>query len=161
MKNYESLFNTNDNLYNPCCEVITGNNIDMELCKDDCEVRADIVVSRNSTVRVWGQVKDCNDNPIGNALVKLVKPVLINGCIEYTGIAHTLTDCAGFYQFDIETPKTNSRYKILVGKATEGNDKTINSSNCAPCSPNPCAQPPCPPPQPPYKPNCYERDLDF
>ena len=156
MKSYESLFNTNETLYNPCCEVITGNNIDMELCKDDCEVRADIVVSRSNTVRVWGQVKDCNNNPIANALVKLVKPVLINGCIEHDGVAHTLTDCAGFYQFDVETPKNNVRYKVLVGKATDGAEKTIyNTGNCQPCQPPPCN------PQPPCKQNCYDKDLDY
>lgn len=148
MKSYETLFNGKGYLNNSCCEVINGNNIDMDLCTDDCEIRADIVVSKANTVRVWGQVKDCDDGPVVNALVKLVRPVNMGDKIEYEGVSHTLTDCSGFYQFDVEACQTDVKYKILVGKSTASNERKVcNTGNCNhgnTCKVNKSC-PPCPP----------------
>ena len=141
------------------CEVINGNNIDFEIKKTDCEIRADILVSRVNTVRIWGQVKDCEGNAVSNALVKLVKPVEKCGHVEYQGIAHAITDCNGFYQFDIAPCSGNTNFKILVGKSTSATDRIItNKENCNLKPVECCRQPerPCPKPEPPcHKPEPY------
>lgn len=70
---------------------------------DDCnsEIRSDIIISEHSSVRLWSQVINCNGNPIENALVKLLNIECSCGNISYIGIAHTITDCDAFYQFDL------------------------------------------------------------
>lgn len=124
------------------CEIINGNNIDIDLKKNDCEVRADVVVARNNTVRIWGQIRDCEGVPVPNALVKLVKPVKCQGKVEYQGVAHITTDCNGFYQFEVCPAPCDSCYKILVSKSTHCQDRVIcPSGNCTPCCYNPCNPP--------------------
>lgn len=162
MKNYDSLYNTmnNNNCYSKSSynDLVVGNNIDMNLQKNDTDVRADIVVSRVETVRIWGVVKDCDGMPIPNAMIKLVKPINKNGIMEYESIAYTLADCAGFYQMEAPARDCDSKYKILVSKACIGNERIIHGDNCKPCPPAsscppspPCSPMPpaqhCPPPQ--------------
>jgi hypothetical protein len=117
------------------CELVKGNAINVELNKCDCEIRADIKVERKHCVRIWGQVTDCFGKPVQEALVKLLKPYYAQGHIEYSGIAHTLTDCLGFYQFDVcYCDEDKTRYRILVGKPAVGSERTINEEGiCDPC----------------------------
>jgi len=118
------------------CESITGNTLDLDLKKCDSEVRADIKVgkSKNCCVRVWGQVKDCDGNPVKDALVKLLKSYYYHGKIKFDGISHTTTDCMGFYQFDVCVDDDNTKFKIIVSKANTGTERVIHSSGtCNPC----------------------------
>ncbi len=115
------------------CEHIEGNVVDVEVRKDDCEVRADVKVDRIKTIRLWGQVKDCSGKPIKCALVKLIKKVYTCGKAEYHGIAHTVTDCMGFYQFDICPPKAKEQFKIIVSKPATGKERSIDKEICKPC----------------------------
>jgi hypothetical protein len=117
------------------CEIIKGNAINVELNKCDCEVRADIKVERKHCIRIWGQVTDCSGKPVSEALVKLLKPYPKQGCVEYAGISHTVTDCLGFYQFDVcFCDDDKSKYRILVGKPAKGNDRVIyEEGKCEPC----------------------------
>lgn len=117
------------------CEAIIGNAVDVDLKKGDCEVRVDIKVGKKHCIRVWGQVKDCEGNPVNEALVKLLKPCYYHGKVEYEGIAHTTTDCLGFYQFDVCMTEGHSKYRILVGKANTGKEKVIHIKGlCDPCN---------------------------
>lgn len=150
MKNYESLINGQCNKPQPStcgCDSVKGNAIELELQKDDCEVRADVIVSRTSGVRIWGQVRDCDGYPVSDSLVKLVKVVVYCGNVEVQGIAHTITDCTGFYQFEVPACEVGAKYRILVHKAAEGCERKVPDSSllCDPCSqkPNPCNQNPC------------------
>ncbi len=122
------------------CELIRGNAVNVEINKHDCEVRVDIKVERKHTVRIWGQVKDCFGKPVKDALVKLLKPVCKHGCIEFAGIAHAVTDCLGFYQFEVEQcDDEKAKYRILVSKPTTGNDRVIYDDGiCDPCDKKPC-----------------------
>lgn len=117
------------------CELIKGNAINVELNKCDCEVRADIKVERKHCVRIWGQVTDCYGKPVREALVKLLKPYYCKGYIDYVGVAHTVTDCLGFYQFDVcYSDDDKSKYRVLVGKPATGNDRVVNDESiCDPC----------------------------
>jgi len=120
------------------CDLIHGNVLDLDLKKNDCEIRADITVGRKHCVRVWGQVKDCEVVPVKEALVKLVKIHFECGKLEYEGVAHTVTDCMGFYQFEICVPYEECKYKILAGKPATGNERVIEKEVC-----NVCKKPPC------------------
>lgn len=129
---------------NPChpskpCELIAGNSLEIEVDGNDCEVRADIEVSRKKTVRLWGQVKDCDGNPVEGALVKLLKQTTVCGKPNYIGVAHAITDCLGFYQFEICTCQTPTKYRVLVGKAAIGSERVIDHpGSCNPCRSHPC-----------------------
>ena len=104
------------------CEVLQGNVIDIDLKKDDCEVRADIRVKRKNCVRIWGRVMDCYGEPVEEALVKLLKK------------AHTITDCEGFYQFDVCDEECKAEYRVIVSKAATGKDRVIyDEGECEPC----------------------------
>lgn len=128
----------------------TGNSIDIDLnqCEQVGEVKADIVLNTNSNencnvVRLWGQIKDCNGCPVSNALLKLVKVELCKGRCEYRGIAHTVSDCQGFYQFDLCYCDGNENYKILVSRANTGGEELVlltGDGNCNVCNNgyNPC-----------------------
>ena len=119
-----------------CCEHIQGNLTDIKVKNDDCEIRADIEVDRRKTVRVWGQVKDCYGKPVNCALIKLIKEIT-SSCgskKEYVGVAHTVTDCMGFYQFDVCCPrKDGEKYRILVGKAAVGEERVVERQKCEVC----------------------------
>lgn len=133
----------NDIYYGRCQQgAILGNSVDIKLKECDAsEVRADVLVE-NATrekechvVRLWGQVKDCNGEPVSNALIKLIK--VTNGCNgkSYQGIAHTISDCEGFYQFDLCYCSGHESYKVLVGKAYTGPEEVIHNmkGNCDLC----------------------------
>lgn len=126
-----------------CCDAIIGNNLDIEVKKHDCEIRADVVVSPAlRTVRIWGQIKDCEGRAAANTLVKLVRVIYVCGKMEYEGVAHTMSDCEGFYQFDVCLDDENCRYKLLVSKAATGNERVVcDDGNCDPCNPcEPCEE---------------------
>ncbi|MEI6101202.1 MAG: hypothetical protein WCP73_05115 [Eubacteriales bacterium] len=99
------------------CELIAGSSVDVHANRNESEVRADIVVEKKRSVRLWGQVLTAEQNPVQNALVQLVR--VSNRCdcgkVELEGIAHTVTDSQGFYQFDVSNVKDDT-FKIIVGK---------------------------------------------
>lgn len=121
------------------CENVKGNAIDVELRPNDCEVRADVVVGRERCVRLWGQIKDCEGKPVKDALVKLLKPIWRFGKIEFIGVAHTMTDCLGFYQFDICPDEESTKFRVIVSKAVKGNERVIatGGGKCNPCDDSP------------------------
>ncbi|MBW4829583.1 MAG: hypothetical protein KZY61_09365 [Clostridiaceae bacterium] len=120
-------------------EFVVGNvTEEIEISKDIefSELRADITVKKERTLRVWGQVKDCNGKPVKNALLKLVKEVKDgSGRVKYVGIAHGITDCLGFYQFDVCIPKgcTPIVYRIFASKQALGKEGYIKENECDPC----------------------------
>ncbi|MGG7178582.1 hypothetical protein ACQPU1_13355 [Clostridium paraputrificum] len=131
---------------NPCeCEdfsYLVGNSVDFTVDKCDSEIKADLTVTYRDTVRIWGQIRDCNGNPVEFAYLKLIKMT----CNGYIGVAHTITDCLGFYQFDICPCTDGTCFRLLVSKASTGGvEKTVSTgiqgTNCNPC--NPCDLPPC------------------
>ncbi|MDD5018754.1 MAG: hypothetical protein PHO15_11740 [Eubacteriales bacterium] len=116
------------------CEFVRGNTVVIEAKKDDCEIHADVLVKKERCVRVWGQVKDCDGMPVEGALVKLVREVCESGKTMLIGVAHTVTDCLGFYQFDICTRKKKGIYRIIVGKAATGRERFIpEAGECTVC----------------------------
>lgn len=131
-------------LPSPCpthnsCELIIGNSLEVDVSKDDCEVRADLEVARKKIVRLWGQIKDCDGLPVEGASVKLLKQITTCGKPNYVGVAHAITDCLGFYQFDLCPCQTPAKYRIVVGKAAVGTERVVESlGSCKPCNSNPC-----------------------
>ena len=121
--------------------VVVGNSVDIDMKNKQLgcssEIRSDIMVEEFNAKRIWGQVVNCNNMPIANCLVKLVKICCENGRNYYQGIAHTITNCEGFYQFDICADDC-ACYKIIVNKATTGAEAIIDNKrgNCNACSPN-------------------------
>ena len=129
--------------------VVSGNSLDLDINYCESEIRADVVVSEYSSVRLWGRIVNCDGKPVPNALVKLLRVECDCKKVYYTGIAHTVSDCDGFYQFEIcnyNEHENNVSYKVLVSKAAYGAERVVNISggNCDPCeSPSPCE--PCDP----------------
>ncbi len=133
--------------------IILGNTLTIDTDCDASEIKADIKVSEFETLRVWGQVLNCNNQPVQNALVKLVKVVKHCGQVKLEGVAHTITDCNGFYQFDICKKDKHHKFKILVSKAATGEEFVIDNidGECNSCNEhNPCTKP--------RKPHYYEDD---
>lgn len=137
-KNYEKKTCESTNM-------IQGNSVDIVLNKCDSEIKADVIVSEYNSIRLWGQVKNCNGQPIANALVKLIKVIKTCNGIKYEGVSHTISDCDGFYQFDICDNSPCNHYKVLVGKSVYGPERVIVDSNCDNCfdSCNKCSEPTC------------------
>lgn len=123
-------YNNTDDSY------IVGNSVDFTVGKCDSEIKADLTVGYRDTVRVWGQIKDCNGNTVPYAYLKLIK-VSKNG---QEGVAHTISDCLGYYQFDLcQCEAEGINYRLLVGKASVGGGERIIASgltgtNCNPCN---------------------------
>ncbi len=124
------------------CAAVRGNSVDIALNQNDCEVRTDVTVTREHSVRIWGQVADCDGAPVGGALIKLIGVTYEpGGLCQYYGVAHTITDCEGFYQFDIPACDIGEHYKLLVGKAALGKERVIFcQEHCDPCRDNLCEQ---------------------
>lgn len=99
------------------CELIAGANVDVRANRNESEVRADIVVEKKRSIRLWGQVLTADQIPVENALVQLVR--VSNKCdcgkVVFEGIAHSVTDSQGFYQFDVFNAQEDT-FKIIVGK---------------------------------------------
>ncbi len=133
---------------NNSCDLsmINGNSIDIEPKGCDSEIKADIVVSEFNSTRLWGQIVNCYGESVSNALLKLVKVVTdCNGRCTYQGIAHSVSDCDGFYQFDLCVDEKDAKYKILVNKSATGMERIIEPSggNCRACTENsysPCGE---------------------
>lgn len=98
------------------CECLQGKTADVEICQKDVDIRVDLVVDKKKVLRLWGQIKDNSGYVVENALITLLKPQYVRGEIEYFPIATTLSDCMGFYQFQIEKLEKNLTYKVNVGK---------------------------------------------
>lgn len=133
---YGSGCNCNENGYNgnECDEYlrqyVVGNSVNFEIDECDSEIKADITVGHRETVRVWGQIRDCEGKPVSYAYLKLIRSTR-NGM---EGIAHTVTDCNGYYQFDICKCTDGTNFSILVGKAARGRERVVSSgttgTNC-------------------------------
>lgn len=116
---------------------VVGNSVDFTIDSCDSEIKADVTVSHRDTVRVWGQVKDCDGNPVPYAYLKLIR-YTNNG---YQGVAHTITDCLGFYQFDICPCTDGTNFRLLVGKASVGGQERVVSTGIVGTKCNPCDAP--------------------
>lgn len=121
------------------CTFLRGNNADIDIDKYDCEVRSDIVVSEERSVRIWGQIINCHGKGVGGALVKLIA-IEPQDCKKKSyGVAHTVSDCDGYYQFDVPDCENKKHYKVLVGKAATGKEKVLHGNeSCDPCKEDPC-----------------------
>lgn len=95
---------------------IVGESIDIVL-KDVCEseIKAEITVKEFESVRIWGQVKDSCGCPMPRTLLKLLRC----DCENFSGIAHTISDCQGFYQFDLCKKTEGGKYRIIAGRVSE------------------------------------------
>lgn len=52
----------------------------------------------------------------------------------FIGVAHGITDCEGFYQFDICGCDETGSFKIVVSKAASGKERVIcDKGECEPC----------------------------
>ncbi|MGL4453289.1 MAG: hypothetical protein ACRCTZ_19175 [Sarcina sp.] len=117
----------NDNNMNECDEYlrqyVVGNSVNFDIDDCDSEIKADITVGHRETVRVWGQIRDCDGCPVPYAYLKLIR----NTGNGMEGIAHTITDCNGYYQFDICKCTDGTNFSILVGKAARGRERIIST----------------------------------
>ena len=139
---------------------VLGNSIDIHVGRNDnsAEIRADVKVEEFCSKRIWGQVINCYNQPVANSLVKLVRVVCQGNKKFYEGVAHTITDCEGFYQFDVCDNDDNECYKLIINKAVTGQELVIDTQggNCNACNDNGPAYNPCPPYNPiikDYNPN--------
>ncbi len=126
--------------------MINGNSIDISPQGCESEIKADVMVSEFNSVRLWGQIINCHGEPVSYALLKLVKVVTdCHGKCVYQGIAHTLSDCHGFYQFDLCVDDPCVKYKVLVNKSATGPKRVVkcglgNCNSCVSRVYTPCAE---------------------
>lgn len=119
--------------------IVSGNSLDLDVNYCESEIRADVVVSEYNSVRLWGRIVNCDNQPIANALIKLLKVECCGEHVKYTGISHTVSDCDGFYQFELcsscDDDNEHNCYKLLVSKAAYGPERIIPTTggNCNPC----------------------------
>lgn len=109
--------NFSHTIHENICECMRGKTVDVDLKHSDCDIRLDLIVERKRISRLWGQVKDTNGNYVENALVTLLRPQYKRGVIEYFPVTTTLSDCMGFYQFEIDKLEKGLQYRVTVGKS--------------------------------------------
>lgn len=129
---YQDNGSSSNNNYN----IVYGNSLDLTFGECESEIRADVTVEELQSVRLWGRIINCNGDSIPSALLKLVKVVTdCCGKVDYHGVAHTVSDCNGFYQFDLCTCPEDTCFKIIVSKASYGPERIIKNEggNCNPC----------------------------
>lgn len=97
-------------------DCVQGKTIDIDIKHSDCDIRLDLIVEKKKLCKLWGQVKDKDGNFIDGALVSLLKPQYVCGKIEYFPVATTISDCSGFYQFEIDQLEKGLKYKVTVSK---------------------------------------------
>ncbi|MEG0857417.1 MAG: hypothetical protein RSG52_13160 [Terrisporobacter sp.] len=126
--------------------VAVGNSLEVDVNYCESEVRADVVVSEYNSVRLWGRILNCDGRAVSNALVKLLKVEHCGKEVTYKGISHTISDCEGFYQFELcGNHDEKDCYKILVSKSANGPERIIplSKGSCDPCCDNsfdPCKE---------------------
>lgn len=76
-------------------------------------------------VRLYGQVKNDCGCPLPRVLLKLVQVIGSDECVSCQGIAHTTSDCEGFYQFDLYYYEGNECYKVIVNEICGGLERII------------------------------------
>lgn len=124
------------------CEFFEGNvskTIEIGKNTSACEIKVDMEVEKRRTVRIWGQIKDCKGKPVRCAMVKLIREVVDCGKKKYVGVAHGVTDCLGFYQFDICVPEhcqSSEKYRVIASKQATGEEVEMSDSECNPCTDN-------------------------
>ena len=123
---------------------VYGNSVDFTLTHDVInrfsEIKQDVPVKTYDSIRLWGQVKDCDGNPIPYALLKLIRSRGDAHFSYYTGVAHTTADCQGYYQIDV-CPEQDAQYKLLASKSLTGEEHYFDTcGNCHPHNdtPDPC-----------------------
>lgn len=112
--------------------IVSGPNTQFSIDACQSQICADITVSEFSTVRVWGQIKNTCNEPVPGVLLKLVRV----GCDaygepKYYGLAHTISDCDGFYQFDVCANSIDTCYKVIANKSATGCTRVLSAED--PC----------------------------
>lgn len=120
------------------CEFIIGNTskeIDIDENIDAHEIRADIEVKRGRFIRLCGQVKDSNGDPVKFTLIKLAKELRKDSRLFYKCIGDSITDYCGFYQFDIYVPDDwiPVNVRVFVSKQSMGKEIDFNKNECNSC----------------------------
>ncbi|MGL4911884.1 MAG: hypothetical protein ACRC3Y_05555 [Romboutsia sp.] len=101
------------------CVCFKGNPVDVPLNNHKNEIKVDLLLEEKQIYKVWGQVIDNNQEPINDAVITLLKPQYINGRFEYYPVATTMSDCEGFYQFEVRQLTNGLRYKVITGKTSD------------------------------------------
>lgn len=116
---------------NKCNNSMVGNNLDFIIDGCSCELRADVILENTVPMtRLWGQIKDSSNRPVPNSLINLIKVIVNNDMCTYVCIAHTTSDCLGFYQFDVPAKKCNESYKLIASNPVNaGRKSTIVKNN--------------------------------
>ena len=129
------------NSYSADMSMMNGTTIDIASQGCDSEIKADVYVSEMNTVRLWGQVLNCNEEPVANALIKLVKVMEdCSGKRVYQSVAHSVSDCNGCYQFDLNENDVTAKYVVMVNKSVVGTERVVQTMGCC----NPCTDIPTP-----------------
>ena len=113
--------------------IVSGNSTDLEVNFCESEIKADVVVSEHNSVRLWGRIVNCDNEPISNALIKLLRIEYCGDIANYEGVAHTISDSDGFYQFEIFSgDRENTYYKLIVSKVAYAPERMIpiSEENC-------------------------------
>lgn len=120
------------------CEFIIGNT-SQEICIDENidaeEIRADIEVKRGKYIRLWGQVKDSNGEPVKFTLIKLAKELRQDSRLFFKCIGDSITDDYGFYQFDIcvSDDWIPTTIRVFVSSKSMGKEIEFNENECSSC----------------------------
>ncbi|MGL6106065.1 hypothetical protein [Romboutsia sp.] len=101
-------------IYEDICGYIQGSTDNLEFKSSVSDVRVDLIVEQKKFLKLWGQVKDCDNISIQGVIVTLLKPEYINNKIEYKVVKTTKSDCMGIYQFEIDELDKGLKYRVVV-----------------------------------------------
>lgn len=86
--------------------------MDFKVGDEETEIKADIVVKKVETLKVWGQIRNRRDNGAAYVKVKLIS-IRLNG---WKCIAETITDCEGYYDFKVTPDEEACEYKVMASR---------------------------------------------
>lgn len=77
------------------------------------DIRVDICLEEKKLSIIWGRIIDVNQKPIKKSIVTLLKPQYINKRLEYVKVDTVLSDCEGFYQFELKDCYKDTNYLVV------------------------------------------------
>lgn len=100
---------------------VSGHSVEFQINHKQSQIQIDIPVNEFTTVRVWGQIKNKHDQPVEGIMLQLVRVERMKSHgVKYHGLAHTISDCHGFYQFDLCANSLDTCYQIFANKSAIG-----------------------------------------
>lgn len=88
--------------------------INLKIQNGKDEIRKDFILEEKKIIKIWGHIIDDRRNPVEGIIVNLLKPQYTNKKIEYVKVDSVLSDCDGFYQFELKESYKDINYLVSI-----------------------------------------------